>query len=47
VAEVAGAVQLDRLQQGITGDRQRHPAAGQPLLVVVVGGGQTGGVQLA
>jgi hypothetical protein len=44
VAEVVGAVQVDRVQQGITGDRQRRPSAGQ--LVVVVDGGQTGGVQL-
>ena len=46
VAEVVRAVQVDRLQQGITGDRQRHPPAGQ-LVLVVVDGGQAGGVQLA
>jgi hypothetical protein len=36
VAEVVSAVQVDRIQQGITGDRQRRPPAGQPVLVVVV-----------
>jgi hypothetical protein len=44
---VVGAVHLDRVQQGIMGDRQRDPPAGQLVLVVVVDGGQTGGVQLA
>jgi hypothetical protein len=47
VPEVVGAVQLDRLQQGITGDRQRRPPAGQRVLVVVVDPGQAGSVQLA
>jgi hypothetical protein len=28
VAEVVRAVQVDRIQPGITGDRQRHPPAG-------------------
>jgi hypothetical protein len=43
VAEVVGAVQLDRLQQGISGDGQRRPPAGQ-LVLVVVDGGQAGGL---
>jgi hypothetical protein len=47
VAEVVGAVQLDRIQQGISGDRQRRPPAGQLVLVEVVDCGQTGPVQLA
>ena len=47
VAEVVRAVQVDRIQQGITGDRQRRPPAGQVVLVVVVDGGQAGSVQLA
>ena len=45
VAEVVGTVQVDRIQEGITGDRQRRPPAGQLVLVVVVDGGQAGGVQ--
>jgi hypothetical protein len=45
VTEVVGAVQLDCIQQGITGDRQRRPPAG--LLVLAMVGGQTGSVQLA
>ena len=45
VAEVVGAVQLDRIQQGITGDRQRRPPAGQLVLVLDVDCGQAGGVQ--
>jgi hypothetical protein len=47
VAEVVRAVQVDRLQQGITGDRQRHPSAGQLALVVVFDRGQAGSLQLA
>ena len=47
VAEVVGAVQVDRIQEGITGDRQRRPPAGQLVLVVVVDSGQAGSVQLA
>jgi hypothetical protein len=47
VAEVVGAVQLDRVQQGVLGDWQRRPLAGQLVLVVVVDCGQAGGVQLA
>ena len=46
VAEVVGAVQLDRIQQRIMGDRQRRPPAGPLVLVVVVDGGQAGSVQL-
>jgi hypothetical protein len=44
VAQVVRAVQVDRLQQRITGDRQRRPPAGELVLVVVVDRGQTGGV---
>ena len=44
MAEVVGALQLDRLQQAITGDRQGRPPAGQLVPVVVVDGGQTGGL---
>jgi hypothetical protein len=40
-------VQVDRIQQGITDDRQRRPPAGQPVLVVVVDCGQADGPQLA
>ena len=47
MAKVAGAVQVDRIQQWITGDGQRFPPAGQLVLVVVVDRGQAGGVQLA
>jgi hypothetical protein len=47
VAQVVGAVQLDRIQEGIMGDRQRHPPAGQLALVVVVDCGQAGSLQLA
>jgi hypothetical protein len=47
VPQVVGAVQLDRIQQGITGDRQRRPPAGQLVLVVVVDRSQAGGVQFA
>jgi hypothetical protein len=47
VPEVVRAVQLDRIQQGITGDRQRRLPAGQLVLVLAVHCGQTGGVQLA
>jgi hypothetical protein len=32
VAKIVRAVQLDRLQQRITGDRQRRPPAGQLVL---------------
>jgi hypothetical protein len=46
VAEVVGAVQVDRIQQGITGDRQRHLPAGQLVLVSDVERRQAGGVQL-
>jgi hypothetical protein len=35
VAKVVGAVQVDGIQQGITGDRQRRPPTGQLVLVVV------------
>ena len=44
--KVVRAVQLDRLKQRITGDRQRRPPAGPLVLVVVVDPGQTGSVQL-
>jgi hypothetical protein len=47
VAEVVGAVQLDRIQQGISGDGQRRPPAGQLVLVVAVDRGQAGDLQLA
>jgi hypothetical protein len=47
VPQVVGAVQLDRIQHEITGDRQRRPPAGQLVLAVVVDCGQTGSVQLA
>ena len=47
VPEVMSAVQLHRIQQGITGDRQRRPPAGQLVLVVVVDRGQAGSVQFA
>jgi hypothetical protein len=51
MAQVVSAVELDRIQQGITGDRQRHPPASQLVLVlvlvVVVDRCQTSGVQLA
>jgi hypothetical protein len=42
-----GAVPFDRIQDGITGDRQRRPPAGQLVLVVCVDCGQIGSVQLA
>jgi hypothetical protein len=42
-----GAVQLDRIQHGITGDWQRRPLAGQLVLVAVVDRDQAGSVQLA
>ena len=47
VAQVVSAVQVDHIQHGITGHRQRHPPAGQLVLVVVVDRGQASGVQLA
>ena len=37
-----GTVQADRIQQGITGDRQCRPPVRQLVLVVVVNHGQTG-----
>ena len=40
VAQVVSAMQLDRIQQGITGHRQRRPPAGQLGLAVVVDRGQ-------
>jgi hypothetical protein len=42
-----GAVQVDRLQQGITGDRQRRPLARQLVLAVDVDRRQAGGAQLS
>jgi hypothetical protein len=36
VPQVVRAVQVDRIEQRITGDRQRRPPAGQLVLVVVV-----------
>jgi hypothetical protein len=42
VPEVVRAVQLDRIQQGITDNRQRSPPAGQLVLVVVDDCGQAG-----
>jgi hypothetical protein len=46
VPEVMSAVQVDRIQQGITGDRQRRPPAGQRVLVLDVDRRQAGGLQL-
>jgi hypothetical protein len=45
VAEVVGAVQVDRIQEGVALDRQRRGAAGG-LVLVDVDRGQAGGLEL-
>jgi hypothetical protein len=46
VAEVVGAMQVDRVQQGVALDRQRGTAAGEFVLVLDVDRSQAGAVQL-